>query len=438
MQLREDQAMNINTPIRAEKTLPKQWRDLDSMDFERAARGLMAFHPSIESIGPLLEAARPEITGLATQETVLRVFAHNPDCLFAIARSEDAVDAQRHPAGFIGQLPLNDAGAEALFSGDLDTANPQTRFLCRQNERPAAIYIWAIFTHLKLAGAIALVMERLSSAKNRAAPLYCKATSEKSHNFFLTLGFRAGVLWNGKFIPELMEYSRSANTRAPPVAPQMKAPNPIYDSVEEAKQQLPEPGEIGVTVVHRLDDLFKVLAVRAATYIVEQDCPYAEEFDGNDFTATHLLGYIGNEPAGCLRIRYFAEFAKLERLAVIARFRRSHLAFQLIKAGISFCAAKGYRKLYGHAEPRLVKLWERFGFKPRTQQATFSFSDLAFVEGDLELPLDPNALTARSDPYVLLRPEGRWDRPGVLDDSAKRTALSATTLSPASRGTENP
>ncbi len=56
--------------------------------------------------------------------------------------------------------------------------------------------------------------------------------------------------------------------------------------------------------------------------------PYEEEFDGNDFSSTHLLGYVGDEPAGCLRIRYFASFAKIERLAVRHEFRHTRLAFQ--------------------------------------------------------------------------------------------------------------
>jgi predicted GNAT family N-acyltransferase len=414
--------MNINAAIQAKSAVLKERRDLDSMDFERAARGLMALHPTVESIGPLLERARPEITGLATLETVLRVYAHNPDCLFAIARSDSAIDALREPTGFIAQLPLNQAGKDALFSGELDTTNPDTRYLCRQNERPVAIYIWGIFTNHKVAGAIALIMERLSSTKNRAAPLYCKATSEKSWNFFVTLGFRPGVIWQGTLLPELMEYQR-AETREPGTRSSAESARPraLYDTIEEPRQKLPGPGELGITFVHRLDELFKVLSIRAATYVAEQNCPHAEEFDGNDLTATHLLGYVGSEPAGCLRIRYFAEFAKLERLAVIARFRQSHLAFHLIKAGIAFCCAKGYRRLYGHAEPRVVKLWERFGFKPRTADATFSFSDIAFVEGDLDLPADANALTNESNPYVLLRPEGQWDRPGVLDESAKRS-----------------
>jgi hypothetical protein len=52
--------------------------------------------------------------------------------------------------------------------------------------------------------------------------------------------------------------------------------------------------------------------------------------------------------------------------------------------------------------------------------ATFSFSNLEFIEGDVDLAADSDALTSRSDPYVLVRPEGQWDRPGVLDRSAKK------------------
>lgn len=407
--------MNVLVPAQRDV---KVCRDLDGMDVERVARGLMAFHPTVESIEPLLERARQEIPGLANHETVLRVYAHNPDCLFAIARADNTIDAFRQPLGFIAQLPLNEAGTQSLFDGTFDTANPDTRYLCRQNERPKAIYIWGIFVSRNLAGGIALIMERLSSAKNRAAPLYCKATSKKSWNFFVTLGFQSSVIHEGRQIPELMEYRRVANA-ADHMSSNARAHAP-YDTVEPSVQRLPEDGELGITVVHRLDDLLKVMSIRAATYIAEHNCPHAEEFDGNDFTATHLLGYVGSEPAGCLRIRYFAEFAKLERLAVVEKFRETRLTFRLIKAGIAFCRTKGYRKLYGHAEPRVAKLWERFGFRARTSDPTFGFSDLQFVEGDLELPPSPDALTNFSDPYVLIRPEGQWDRPGVLDRSARR------------------
>ena len=414
--------MNLNARFRSPVTEAKPARDLDAMAFERMARGLMAFHPTIESIGPLLSRASLAIPGLASQDTVLRVCGHNPDCLFALARASSTLDALRAPAGFIAQLPLNCAGARALFTGDLDTADPDIRFLCRQNERPDAIYIWGIFVSHKFAGGIALVMERLSSMKNRDAPLYCKAISEKSRDFFLTLGFRSGVFWRGNVFPEFMEYPRGGGEAGSvePAPAAYKTDRAPYDTVEEPVQAFAGHSRVGITVVHRLDDLLKVLSVRAATFIADQNCPYTEEFDGNDLTATHLLGFVDSEPAGCLRIRYFAEFAKLERLAVISRFRQTRVAYNLIKAGIAFCRTKGYRRLYGHAEPRFVKLWERFGFRGRTVDATFSFSNLEFIEGDVDLAADSDALTSRSDPYVLVRPEGQWDLPGVLDRSAKK------------------
>lgn len=40
-----------------------------------------------------------------------------------------------------------------------------------------------------------------------------------------------------------------------------------------------------------------------------------------------------------------------------------------------------------------------------------------------------DALTLDTDPYELLRPEGAWNEPGVLDRSAARTASNPGRLS---------
>src|SRR5208283_3516984 len=82
-----------------------------------------------------------------------------------------------------------------------------------------------------------------------------------------------------------------------------------------------------VRIARGFDDLLMVYSIRAAVYMAEQDCPFAEEFDGNDHCATHFLGFVDNEPAGCLRARFFHDFVKLERLAVRKSYRRSTLAF---------------------------------------------------------------------------------------------------------------
>jgi predicted GNAT family N-acyltransferase len=170
------------------------------------------------------------------------------------------------------------------------------------------------------------------------------------------------------------------------------------------------------------DEIAKVFAVRAAVFMSEQGCPYEEEFDGNDYAGAHILGLVGGEAASVLRIRYFADFVKLERLAVLPRFRRTLIAKAVVEHAIAICRRKGYTKMYGHAQKRLVGLWERFGFAPMSKNTHLVFSDHEYVEmlGDIAPHNEP--LTPYSDPYVLIRPEGRWDAPGVLDRSAERLA----------------
>ncbi|MDP4024802.1 GNAT family N-acetyltransferase [Methylobacterium sp. NEAU 140] len=182
------------------------------------------------------------------------------------------------------------------------------------------------------------------------------------------------------------------------------------------------PGRRGVSVavVRSMDDLARVIALRASVYMAEQACPYDEEFDGNDLSATHLVGYVGDEPAGCLRIRFFADFAKIERLAVRAEHRNTRLAFTLVRAGIELARVKGYRQIYGHAQRRLVDFWSRFGARVFEGAREFTFSDFDYVEMLLEAEPHPQAIGLDADPYVLIRPEGRWHRAGVLDWSRIR------------------
>ncbi|MFZ1960063.1 MAG: GNAT family N-acetyltransferase [Methylovirgula sp.] len=179
-----------------------------------------------------------------------------------------------------------------------------------------------------------------------------------------------------------------------------------------------------IRIARNLSDLMIVASIRSAVYLAEQDCPYEEEFDGNDLVAAHFIGFIGDQPVACLRARFFADFAKVERLAVRHQYRRSLIAFKLVRACVVFLKRKGYRRIYGQAQDRLVDFWARFGAKPIGHNRKLVFSDYSYTEMVLELDPDPRAITIDSDPYVIIRPEGEWDRPGVLDRSAARAAAS--------------
>ena len=85
------------------------------------------------------------------------------------------------------------------------------------------------------------------------------------------------------------------------------ANNPIY-----------EMSGVSVYVVRSVDEFVAVMTVRGRVFQDEQACPYEEEFDGNDLSgATHLLARYKGEPVGVMRLRWFADFAKAERCAVL-------------------------------------------------------------------------------------------------------------------------
>jgi len=118
-------------------------------------------------------------------------------------------------------------------------------------------------------------------------------------------------------------------------------------------------------------------------------------------------------------VRWFADFFKIERVAVLARYRGCGVAVALMQAAIHLGGRKGYRRLYGHVTPDLVDYWRRhLGTTPRPDRPTFQFSDIDYVEVELKLQPPLDALHMDSDPMVLLRPEGEWDRPGVLERPA--------------------
>jgi predicted GNAT family N-acyltransferase len=177
---------------------------------------------------------------------------------------------------------------------------------------------------------------------------------------------------------------------------------------------------VSVRVVRSMEEMARVIAIRSAVYMGEQHCPFEEEFDGNDFSATHLICHRGHEPVGCLRIRYFADFAKLERLAVRNESRSNGLAGQIVDAAIELCRKKGYHVLYAHSQKRLLGFWAQRGFERMRGGREFVFSDFDYVEVKLETEKHPQRITLDEDPYVLIRPEGQWDTPGILELSASR------------------
>lgn len=180
-----------------------------------------------------------------------------------------------------------------------------------------------------------------------------------------------------------------------------------------------------VRVAHGWEDLTRVIAIRAVVFMGEQHCPFDEEFDGNDLAgSTHLVSSIDREPSGTARLRFFANFAHIGRLAVLERFRGQGCAVGIVDYAIRLCAEKGYSRLYAQAQKRLVPFWEQFGFEALPQRREpLVWSDHEYVEMQCSISGSHRFSCAEAfEPLEILRPEGEWDRPGILEVASIRGA----------------
>lgn len=183
-------------------------------------------------------------------------------------------------------------------------------------------------------------------------------------------------------------------------------------------------GEVGIRIGRDMADFAKVIMLRSTVNIGEWDYPYEEEFDGNDLCATHLIGYVGHEPAGCMRVRYFAGFAKIERLVMRRNARGKNLAALIVQAGVDLCRSKGYRFVYMQAREELFKFWNKMGFKVLTERGPVRYGDYDHYELLKEVEPTADAISMESHPYVIIRTEGKWHEASPHEISATRSSTS--------------
>lgn len=393
------------------KSTQKTTRSLDNLDTQKFAKRLVVFMPRGAEIDALVARVQKDLS-VAGSDVVGRIVSHNPDCLWAIARREHFNASAPSGEGLMAFLMLNRAGMLRLFDGSFDASDPDLSLLAQQNEKPAGIYIWALYARGVLHGGVPLVMEKMNTPLYRDVDIYARAVTPDGVRFVTGTGFRLGATFEGLRAPNIHMYSRVG--REDGKEEERNSP-PLYDGYRGCAKAR----DLSVTIARTLEDVMRVMTIRSAIYLGEQHCPYEEEFDGNDFSATHLICHKNGEPVGCMRIRYFAGFAKLERLAVRHEGRGGGLAGKILDAAIELCRKKGYSVLYAHSQKRFLKVWESRGFRLMGGRELV-FSDFDYVEVKLETAKHPQSITLDDDPYVIIRPEGRWDSPGILEKSASR------------------
>lgn len=395
--------MSMLNETAAKDALVKIRRTLEPGFYDRHGKFFFLKHPSLPELAQLHDITRQKIGRVAPYETVEAVYKQNPDSFWAIWKSarDDREDAKL--VGYYGLLLLNEAGVEALNEGLLNAAAPDLTLLTPPKQRPAGNYIWAVVAPGCMMSAGDLLFYALGDEIYKDVPFYATVGTWAGARAIQNNGFTGGELPK---LGSIIRIDETEEARARRLAMNVRTGRrrPALEAIVCANQE----------------EVSKALAVRAAVFMIEQHCPYREEFDGNDYCCTHILGTVDGEPAAAMRVRYFADFAKLERLAVLPRFRRTLAALEVVEKAVEVCRRKGYRKVYGHAQKHLVRFWERFGFQPLQKNRKVVFSDHEYIEMWGALAPHPDAITMDSDPMQIIRPEGQWDEQGVLDKSSRR------------------
>jgi hypothetical protein len=183
----------------------------------------------------------------------------------------------------------------------------------------------------------------------------------------------------------------------------------------------PDHNQIRCEVVTTYEQMQHAYAIRAICFMEEHNVRARQTFDGNDYQATHVVVYSGDEPIGTLRIRWFRDFAKFERTAFREAYRNMHTLKTAADFAFDHVARKGFDKVITHAQSKYARLWRIvLGFKNVEGKKPIYFDGHAepYIELVKELTPPANAISERTDATVLFRTEGYWDAPSEFETAA--------------------
>ncbi|WP_394352106.1 GNAT family N-acetyltransferase [Rhodobacter sp. SGA-6-6] len=131
-------------------------------------------------------------------------------------------------------------------------------------------------------------------------------------------------------------------------------------------------------------DIATCRALRRKVFIEEQGVSEADEVDGLDDQAIHLLALVDGRPLGCARLLVQGETGKVGRVCVLAEARGTGLGAALMRAAVA-----EFRKLPGVAKVKLGAQTHALGFYERLGFTAFGpeYLDAGIPHRDMQLVL---------------------------------------------------
>jgi hypothetical protein len=174
---------------------------------------------------------------------------------------------------------------------------------------------------------------------------------------------------------------------------------------------------VRIELVTTPNQFAQAMAIRAIAYMADEftRLPYDDACDGNDFQATHVLVYLRDEPIGAARVRWFRDFAKLERTGFRPEYRDPRYLKRAAAFIFDHVARKGYSRVITHAQPRYAVIWRRILGMKLVSKPAAAYLEGEYVELEKDLVVPSNVITAQTSIQTLFRTEGRWDEPNKYE-----------------------
>lgn len=174
---------------------------------------------------------------------------------------------------------------------------------------------------------------------------------------------------------------------------------------------------VNIKIVSSQQELDDAFDVRRKVFVEEQKIHPSLEFDGNDFCATHIVAYVNEKPVGTMRIRYFSDFVKFERMSVLPELRKSNISDLIMKTATKFCAQKGYHTIHGVCKKELLSRWAKDGAFPIKGADPVIQNGMTLVPIEQKIPQTEKNVNLQTPLDILNKKEGQWFKEETIENT---------------------
>lgn len=163
-----------------------------------------------------------------------------------------------------------------------------------------------------------------------------------------------------------------------------------------------------IDIVRTIEELKGALDLRRKEFVIKQQVEENTEFDGNDYTSTHIIAKQNGKVVATMRLRYFNHFVRMERFCKDRDTELPGITREILKFTTKFLEDKGYHRTHCFCEEPLVKHWLKMNHELLEGASNTQVGHMKLFPVSLILKKQADHVTISSHPDVLIAQEGKW------------------------------